>query len=211
MMTSVKKTVLVSAISLVALTLAGCSQGAETTSEPSVTTVTATPDATASASASSQSTDESTASGADGVADTAGLLAVIDAALNAHPGGVVVQVDRDDSGSESYDVDVVLNDVVHDLTYDEAGNLTEEQTDDDTDDGSGDDSDEVARASTAQVLAADAVRTAAEGRAGQVATDVDLDDQSGALAWEVEFDDADGQDAGTVHVDALTGDVIPES
>ncbi len=197
MMFSMKKTVLVSSGAVLALTLAACGSGSAETSAPqtSVATSSAAADSQATASASPSPTT------IEGPAETGALIAAIEQGLVARPGGTVVQVDEEDETQDSFDLAVVVDGVKHEFTLFADGSVADEKTSEDAED--------VARAAAAQVLAADAVRTAAEGRGGQVATDLDIDDQNGALMWEVDFEDARGNDLGSVKVDALTGEVVP--
>lgn len=196
MMFSVKKTVLVSSGAVLALALAACGSNSTETSAPrtSVATSSAAADSQVTASASPSPTIE-------GPAETGALLAAIEQGLAARPGGTVVQVDEEDETQDSFDLAIVVDGIKHEFTLFADGSVADEKTSEDAED--------VARAAAAQVLAADAVRTAAEGRGGQVATDLDLDDQNGALVWEVDFEDARGNDLGSVKVDALTGEVVP--
>lgn len=197
MMFSMKKTVLVSSGAVLALTLAACGSGSAETSAPqtSVATSSAAADSQATASASPSPTT------IEGPAETGALIAAIEQGLVARPGGTVVQVDEEDETQDSFDLAVVVDGVKHEFTLFADGSVADEKTSEDAED--------VARAAAAQVLAADAVRTAAEGRGGQVATDLDIDDQNGALMWEVDFEDARGNDLGSDKVDALTGEVVP--
>lgn len=197
MMFSMKKTVLVSSGAVLALTLAACGSGSAETSAPQTSV------ATSSAAAGSQATASASPSPTtiEGPAETGALIAAIEQGLVARPGGTVVQVDEEDETQDSFDLAVVVDGVKHEFTLFADGSVADEKTSEDAED--------VARAATAQVLAADAVRTAAEGRGGQVATDLDIDDQNGALMWEVDFEDARGNDLGSVKVDALTGEVVP--
>ncbi|WHS50444.1 hypothetical protein QM007_00170 [Rothia sp. SD9660Na] len=197
MMFSMKKTVLVSSGAVLALTLAACGSGSAETSAPQTSV------ATSSAAAGSQATASASPSPTtiEGPAETGALIAAIEQGLVARPGGTVVQVDEEDETQDSFDLAVVVDGVKHEFTLFADGSVADERTSEDAED--------VARAAAAQVLAADAVRTAAEGRGGQVATDLDIDDQNGALMWEVDFEDARGNDLGSVKVDALTGEVVP--
>lgn len=201
----IKKTSFLSLVALASLALAACgSQNAtQQAPQPAVTTVTVTAEPTASSGAveSTPASSETSSEAASVAADVAGVQGALERALEARAGGTVVKVDRDDDGHERYDVDLVLDGVVHELTFDAAGSLTQEKTDHDAED--------INRAQSAQVSAADALSTAAAGRGGQVATDVSLDTEKGILVWEVEFDDATGSDAGTVYVDAATGELVP--
>ncbi|WP_346875239.1 PepSY domain-containing protein [Rothia sp. (in: high G+C Gram-positive bacteria)] len=198
MMFSMKKTVFTSSAAVVALALTACgSAGSAETSAPQTSAAT-----TAAATSSSQAAMSASPSPTlEGPAETGTLLAALEQGLAARPGGIVVQADEEDETQDSFDLAIVVDGVKHEFTLFADGSIADEETSDDADD--------VARAGAAQVLAADAVRTAAEGRGGQVATDLDLDDQNGALVWEVDFEDARGNDVGSVKVDALTGEVLP--
>lgn len=197
-MFSMKKTVFTSSAAVVALALTACgSAGSAETSTPQ--TSAATTDAATSSSQAATSASPSPT--LEGPAETGALLAALEQGLAARPGGTVVQVDEEDETQDSFDLAIVVDGIKHEFTLFADGSVADEKTSEDAED--------VARAATAQVLAADAVRTAAEGRGGQVATDLDLDDQNGALVWEVDFEDARGNDVGSVKVDALTGEVLP--
>lgn len=196
-MFSMKKTVFTSSAAVAALALAACGSGSAETSAPQTSAATTAAAATSSQAATSASPSPTV----EGPAETGALLTALEQGLAARPGGTVVQVDEEDETQDSFDLDIVVDGVKHEFTLFADGSIADEETSDDADD--------VARAAAAQVLAADAVRTAAEGRGGQVATDLDLDDQNGALVWEVDFEDARGNDVGSVKVDALTGDVVP--
>lgn len=196
-MFSMKKTVFTSSAAVAALALAACGSGSAETSAPQTSAATTTAAATSSQAATSASPSPTV----EGPAETGALLTALEQGLAARPGGIVVQADEEDETQDSFDLDIVVDGVKHELTVFADGSIADEETSDDADD--------VARAAAAQVLAADAVRTAAEGRGGQVATDLDLDDQNGALVWEVDFEDARGNDVGSVKVDALTGEVLP--
>lgn len=196
-MFSMKKTVFTSSAAVAALALAACGSGSAETSAPQTSAATTAAAATSSQAATSASPSPTV----EGPAETGALLTALEQGLAARPGGIVVQADEEDETQDSFDLDIVVDGVKHELTVFADGSIADEETSDDADD--------VARAAAAQVLAADAVRTAAEGRGGQVATDLDLDDQNGALVWEVDFEDARGNDVGSVKVDALTGEVLP--
>lgn len=196
-MFSMKKTVFTSSATVAALALAACGSGSAETSAPQTSAATTSASATSSQAATSASPSPTP----EGPAETGALLAALEQGLAARPGGIVVQADEEDDTQDSFDLDIVVDGVKHEFTVFADGSIADEETSDDADD--------VARAAAAQVLAADAVRTAAEGRGGQVATDLDLDDQNGALVWEVDFEDARGNDVGSVKVDALTGEVLP--
>ncbi len=201
-MFSMKKTVFTSSAAVAALVLAACGSGSAETSAPQTSAATTSAAATSTSATSSQAaTSASSSPTPEGPAETGALLAALEQGLAARPGGIVVQVDEEDETQDSFDLAIVVDGVKHEFTLFADGSIADEETSDDADD--------VARAAAAQVLAADAVRTAAEGRGGQVATDLDLDDQNGALVWEVDFEDARGNDVGSVKVDALTGEVLP--
>lgn len=201
-MFSMKKTVFTSSAAVAALVLAACGSGSAETSAPQTSAATTSAAATSASATSSQATTSASPSPTlEGPAETGALLTALEQGLAARPGGIVVQADEEDETQDSFDLDIVVDGVKHELTVFADGSIADEETSDDADD--------VARATAAQVLAADAVRTAAEGRGGQVATDLDLDDQNGALVWEVDFEDARGNAVGSVKVDALTGEVLP--
>lgn len=201
-MFSMKKTVFTSSAAVAALVLAACGSGSAETSAPQTSAATTGAAATSASATSSQAaTSASPSPTPEGPAETGALLAAIEQGLAARPGGTVVQVDEEDETQDSFDLAIVVDGIKHEFTLFADGSVADEKTSEDAED--------VARAAAAQVLAADAVRTAAEGRGGQVATDLDLDDQNGALVWEVDFEDARGNDLGSVKVDALTGDVVP--
>ncbi|WP_237221991.1 PepSY domain-containing protein [Rothia nasimurium] len=202
MMFSMKKTVFTSSAAVAALVLAACGSGSAETSAPQTSAATTSAAATSASATSSQATTSASPSPTlEGPAETGALLTALEQGLAARPGGIVVQVDEEDETQDSFDLAIVVDGIKHEFTLFADGSVADEKTSEDAED--------VARAATAQVLAADAVRTAAEGRGGQVATDLDLDDQNGALVWEVDFEDARGNDLGSVKVDALTGDVVP--
>ncbi len=201
-MFSMKKTVFTSSAAVAALVLAACGSGSAETSAPQTSAATTSAAATSASATSSQATTSASPSPTlEGPAETGALLTALEQGLAARPGGIVVQVDEEDETQDSFDLAIVVDGIKHEFTLFADGSVADEKTSEDAED--------VARAATAQVLAADAVRTAAEGRGGQVATDLDLDDQNGALVWEVDFEDARGNDLGSVKVDALTGDVVP--
>ncbi len=201
-MFSMKKTVFTSSAAVAALVLAACGSGSAETSAPQTSAATTSAAATSASATSSQATTSASPSPTlEGPAETGALLTALEQGLAARPGGIVVQADEEDDTQDSFDLDIVVDGVKHEFTVFADGSIADEETSDDADD--------VARAAAAQVLAADAVRTAAEGRGGQVATDLDLDDQNGALVWEVDFEDAGGNDVGSVKIDALTGEVLP--
>lgn len=201
-MFSMKKTVFTSSAAVAALVLAACGSGRAETSAPQTSAATTGATATSSQAATSASPSPTI----EGPAETGALLTALEQGLAARPGGIVVQADEEDETQDSFDLDIVVDGVKHELTVFADGSIADGSI---ADEETSDDADDVARAAAAQVLAADAVRTAAEGRGGQVATDLDLDDQNGALVWEVDFEDARGNDVGSVKVDALTGEVLP--
>ncbi|RSZ61692.1 hypothetical protein EAH68_11455 [Corynebacterium hylobatis] len=148
---------------------------------PAATTTTAT---TATATSPEQQAEQT---GEDPV------FAAIDAALAAYPGGIVVDVDRED-GRHTYDIDLVLDNQVIELEVDVDGTVRE-------DDREGDD-DDVREARAATVSATEAIREALDRHPGGYLDEIELDEDDGRLYWEIELDDANFNDLAEIDIPA---------
>lgn len=218
-MADLKKTLSLSAGALLALTaVTGCGTQAENAAEDaasgaqsaaqdaasgaqSAASGAASTATSAAGAASSEMTDDDESSAASGAVADPDAQAAVDAVLAQHAGGTVTALDRDDDEDERWEVDVVVDDQVKELTVAADGTVTESETDDADDE-------DVAQAKDATVDVTAAIEAALEGRDGQVVDEVELDEDGDRLAWDISLDKADRQDADEVLVDAKTGEVV---
>ena len=218
-MADLKKTLSLSAGALLALTaVTGCGTQAENAAEDaasgaqsaaqdaasgaqSAASGAASAATSAAGAASSEMTDDDKSSAASGAVADPDAQAAVDAVLAQHAGGTVTALDRDDDEDERWEVDVVVDDQVKELTVAADGTVTESETDDADDE-------DVAQAKDATVDVTAAIEAALEGRDGQVVDEAELDEDGDRLAWDISLDKADRQDADEVLVDAKTGEVV---
>ena len=151
----------------------------------------------ASSSASSTAAAASSGSGTGQADDPA--YAVIDAVLEKHGDGIIVEVDANDDDT-TWEVDVVVGEEVKELDVTADGDITETDRESDLED--------VQKAKDAEVTAQQALDTAREGRDGVTLDEMDLEDDNGTLQWEVGFDREDGSDGPEVEIDATSGEVL---
>lgn len=169
------------------LVLTACA-GAEDTSAPDATqteTQETAAEATTDEATSEEATETTTEENADQAAGDDPVFGAIDAVLAEHAGGIVVSVDREDD-TDTYDVDVVVDDQVLELEVDADGNVREDERE-------GDDED-VAEAQDATVTAAEAIQEALDQHPDGILDDASLDEDDGSLSWEISLDDADRND-----------------
>ena len=210
--TLTRKTALTGTGMLAALALAACGTTADNGDDGSVSpevdassAVASTPatddasttSASASSSASSTAAAASSGSGTGQADDPA--YAVIDAVLEKHGDGIIVEVDANDDDT-TWEVDVVVGEEVKELDVTADGDITETDRESDPED--------VQKAKEAEVTAQQALDTAREGRDGVTLDEMDLDDDNGTLQWEVGFDREDGSDGPEVEIDATSGEVL---
>ncbi len=150
-----------------------------------------------SAADSSTGAERAEASPSERPAGADPVFAAIDAVLAAHPGGIVVEIDREDGGSGRYDIDVVVGNTILEVEVDASGAVRVEDRDDDDDD------DDIADAHRVRVPAAEAISQALEQHPGGVLDELDLDSDDGALWWEIELDDANRDDLAEVRIPAV--------
>lgn len=163
------------------LLLSACGTGGEEIVPETVTQTVGAED-TAADEATTAPTDEHAE---DQAAGEDPVFAAIDAALDAYPGGVVVDIDREDA-LDTYDIDVVVDGQVVELEVDGAGSVREDEREGDDDD--------VRKASEATVTAADAIRQALDRHPEGVLDEAELESDDGRLEWEIDLDDADRRD-----------------
>ncbi|MCP3425328.1 PepSY domain-containing protein [Rothia sp. AR01] len=108
-------------------------------------------------------------------------------------------MNRDDGGMV-YEIEMAEGENIVEVETAGEGEVRETGTDSDGDD--------LANAREASVSAADAIETALDGRSDRVLDEAELDRHDGRLVWAIDLDDAQGMDAGEVHVDAGTGEVM---
>ena len=212
--TLTRKTALTGTGVLAALALAACGTTAdngsvspEVDASSAVASTPATDDAsTTSASASSSASSTSASSTAAAASSGSGTgqaddpaYAVIDAVLEKHGDGIIVEVDANDDDT-TWEVDVVVGEEVKELDVTADGDITETDRESDPED--------VQKAKEAEVTAQQALDTAREGRDGVTLDEMDLDDDHGTLQWEVGFDREDGSDGPEVEIDATSGEVL---
>ena len=212
--TLTRKTALTGTGVLAALALAACGTTAdngsvspEVDASSAVASTPATDDAsTTSASASSSASSTSASSTAAAASSGSGTgqaddlaYAVIDAVLEKHGDGIIVEVDANDDDT-TWEVDVVVGEEVKELDVTADGDITETDRESDPED--------VQKAKEAEVTAQQALDTAREGRDGVTLDEMDLDDDNGTLQWEVGFDREDGSDGPEVEIDATSGEVL---
>ena len=210
--TLTRKTALTGTGVLAALALAACGTTADNGDDGSVSpevdassAVASTPatddasttSASASSSASSTAAAASSGSGTGQADDPA--YAVIDAVLEKHGDGIIVEVDANDDDT-TWEVDVVVGEEVKELDVTADGDITETDRESDLED--------VQKAKDAEVTAQQALDTAREGRDGVTLDEMDLEDDNGTLQWEVRFDREDGSDGPEVEIDATSGEVL---
>ena len=205
--TLTRKTALTGTGVLAALALAACGTTADNGDDGSVSpevdassavaSTPATDDASASSSASSTAAAASSGSGTGQADDPA--YAVIDAVLEKHGDGIIVEVDANDDDT-TWEVDVVVGEEVKELDVTADGDITETDRESDLED--------VQKAKDAEVTAQQALDTAREGRDGVTLDEMDLEDDNGTLQWEVRFDREDGSDGPEVEIDATSGEVL---
>ena len=210
--TLTRKTALTGTGVLAALALAACGTTADNGDDGSVSpevdassAVASTPatddasttSASASSSASSTAAAASSGSGTGQADDPA--YAVIDAVLEKHGDGIIVEVDANDDDT-TWEVDVVVGEEVKELDVTADGDITETDRESDSED--------VQKAKEAEVTAKQALDTAREGRDGVTLDEMDLEDDNGTLQWEVRFDREDGSDGPEVEIDATSGEVL---
>lgn len=210
--TLTRKTALTGTGVLAALALAACGTTADNGDDGSVSpevdassAVASTPatddasttSASASSSASSTAAAASSGSGTGQADDPA--YAVIDAVLEKHGDGIIVEVDANDDDT-TWEVDVVVGEGAKELDVTADGDITETDRESDLED--------VQKAKDAEVTAQQALDTAREGRDGVTLGEMDLDDDNGTLQWEVGFDREDGSDGPEVEIDATSGEVL---
>ena len=191
---------------LAALALAACgttagngddgSASPEVDASSAVASTPATDDASTT-SASSTAAAASSGSGTGQADDPA--YAVIDAVLEKHGDGIIVEVDANDDDT-TWEVDVVVGEEVKELDVTADGDITETDRESDLED--------VQKAKDAEVTAQQALDTAREGRDGVTLDEMDLEDDNGTLQWEVGFDREDGSDGPEVEIDATSGEVL---
>ena len=212
--TLTRKTALTGTGVLAALALAACGTTAdngsvspEVDASSAVASTPATDDAsTTSASASSSASSTSASSTAAAASSGSGTgqaddpaYAVIDAVLEKHGDGIIVEVDANDDDT-TWEVDVVVGEEVKELDVTADGDITETDRESDPED--------VQKAKEAEVTAQQALDTAREGRDGVTLDEMDLEDDNGTLQWEVGFDREDGSDGPEVEIDATSGEVL---
>lgn len=142
------------------------------------------------------STAQDTSTSADAGAQQAGddpVFAAIDAALGAHPGAIVVDVDRDDG--DTYDIDVVVGEEQIELEVSTDRAVREDERDGDDDD--------VREAQAVTVSATDAIRQALDQHPGGVLDQLELDADDGAMTWEIDLDDAQRHDLAELDLPAM--------
>lgn len=136
--------------------------------------------------------DTTSADAVDPQAQEDPVFAAIDAALDAYPGAIVVDVDRDDG--ETFDIDLVVGDEQVELEISADGAVREDEREGDDDD--------VREAHAVTVSAADAIRQALDQHPGGVLDELELDEDDGALRWEIDLDDAQRGDLAELELPA---------
>ncbi len=138
-------------------------------------------------------TTVTTADAAEQVAGEDPIFDVINAALAEYPGGIIVDIDREDN-TDSYEIDLVQGDQLIELQVDFDGTLRE-------DDREGDD-DLIVRAQNATVTAQEAIREALELHPEGLLDEAELQDNDGVIQWKIQLDDADRNDLADVEISA---------
>lgn len=183
------------AVALLALAapLVACGEDTPPESQPAITSGTrpATDGATTSDDGGAPATgDDATDATTEDVYAAIGLA-------ESEAGGTAFEVDREDDGTEGWEVSVAVGDEEVDVDVDLAGTeVLGTDRDDDLDD------DERAALAAATITLADAIRTALAEVDG-VLDDVELDEEDGTGVWEVSV----GDDT-EVYIDVATGDVL---
>lgn len=121
------------------------------------------------------------------------VFGAIDTALAAYPGGIIVDIDREE-GRNTYDIDLVLDNQVIELEVDVDGTVREDERDSDDDD--------VREARAATVTAAEAIREALDRHPDGYLDEAQLDEDDGRLYWEIELDDANFNDLAEIDLPA---------
>lgn len=182
------KTLSVSAVAALALTLGACGADDATQPQERATSggiqsedVPGSADDTASPSANTTDAPESAMESDEDSGPNAGVYEAIDLA-EAEVGGIAFEIDREDDGRGGWEVSVVVDGEEIDVHVNLAGTEVL-RTDRDGDL----DAEERAALDAATITLADAIRTAL-GEVDGVIDDVDLDDDEGTYAWEVDLD-----------------------
>lgn len=147
------------------------------------------PDETQQDTPDDAATDQSDAATADDTAasgDNDPVFGVIDAVETEYDGGFIVDIDRDDDNNSQYEVDVVVDNEVHELEVTADGAISVDDRDSDDDD--------VAEADQATVTATDALNQAFEQHPDATFDQISLDEDDGSLEWEIDLDDANGSE-----------------
>ncbi|WP_293954378.1 PepSY domain-containing protein [uncultured Corynebacterium sp.] len=183
-----RKLIALTAVTGLSLTLAACGDSNDTATTTSVeataTTATSAETATEETTATETSTDSQEATAATGDDP---VFQAIDAVTAAHPGGIITDIDREDS-TDVYEIDVVVGEEVFELVVNAGtGEVREEERDND-------DAEDIREANDANITAAAAIEQALEQHPDGVLDEISLDEEDGRLEWDISLDDANRND-----------------
>lgn len=113
------------------------------------------------------------------------VLDIIEAVLKQYRQGVIVEVEREDDGSE-YEVEVVSTGILYELEVTTSGEIALGETEDDDE--------EIGRSQRVSVSLAAAVQQARGLHPTAVFESIELEEKNGELFWEVELKNKRGSD-----------------
>lgn len=110
---------------------------------------------------------------------------VLQAVESAYPGGVVVEVEREDDGAK-FEVEVVHEEKLHELEVTPSGDISVDEVEAEDED--------IQRASKVTVSVLDALRQAVSQHQNAAVDSIELEEKDNTLYWEIELKDAQDQE-----------------
>jgi len=110
---------------------------------------------------------------------------VLQAVESAYPGGVVVEVEREDDGAK-FEVEVVHEERLHELEVTPSGDISVDEVEAEDED--------IQRASKVTVSVLDALRQAVNQHQNAAVDSIELEEKDDKLYWEIELKDAQDQE-----------------
>ena len=110
---------------------------------------------------------------------------VLQAVESAYPGGVVVEVEREDDGAK-FEVEVVHEERLHELEITPSGDISVDEVEAEDED--------IQRASKVTVSVLDALRQAVNQHQNAAVDSIELEEKDDKLYWEIELKDAQDQE-----------------
>lgn len=179
-----RKLIALTAVTGMSFALVACGDSSDTT-----TTVEATTTATTASSeaTTTQTTTDTQSQAAPANSEVDPVFKAIDAVLAEYSGGIITDIDREDS-TDVYEVDVVVDQEVHELEVN-AGTgevrVTERENDDEED---------IREANDVSITAAEAITQALADHTDGVLDEISLDEEDGRLEWDIDLDDTNRND-----------------